>query len=654
MTRVVTDQKAPWRSGARRTKIVAIGAAALIAGGVAISPSAFGDAPPPKHPAAEIHKPSPVPDRIILTPTTTPSTSQRVTWRAEAPAEWARAEILEAPRALGDVVPPTGAVTRLSALASTAVNTSLGYASTYHTVEFTGLTPNTRYTYRVGDGSNWSEWIDFTTAAADFAPFSFIYYGDAQNYIDSAVPRVFRQAFADRPKAKAIVNAGDLIDHANSEEQWGQWYKASGFIDGQINNISVPGNHEYSGGLSQFWRPQFPYPDNGPGNPELKQTVYSLDYQGVRFVALDSNHQSNAALMAAQTAWLEGVLKDNPNKWTVVTFHHPVYSTTGSRNNAQVRNQWGPLFEKYGVDLVLQGHDHSYGRGNVATNRRSAAVHDGTVYAVSVSGGKMYQLNNGQNWTGNGAEVTSTSQNTQLYQLIDVEQGTLRYESRYANGQHHDGFLIRKNDQGERTVNELRTPQNTVGQQVTVDRTTVDVKGTVAVSAYGYDPAEKVAVHLRAAGSTGDTGRDEDRVATVTADELGRVTYALTVPTSANAGSAYEVFLTSKNQKITSPAISVTGWKVDVQARAHCVGTTAHVSVTARNADAGPLDVELVTPYGSRKVSDVAPGKSASQAFTSRARSVPAGTATVKVTGTVDGDPVTMRVEVPFDAASCD
>src|SRR5690606_41963218 len=38
-----------------------------------------------------------------------------------------------------------------------------------------------------------------------------------------------------------------------------------------------------------FWRPQFPYPDNGPGNPELRQTVYYVDYQGVRFIGLDSN-----------------------------------------------------------------------------------------------------------------------------------------------------------------------------------------------------------------------------------------------------------------------------------------------------------------------------------------------------------------------------
>ncbi|WP_067181862.1 purple acid phosphatase family protein [Microtetraspora niveoalba] len=556
----MSDVRRPWPLGSRPGKLATAGAGALLVAGLSVGPMAFGAATPPVHPASEVHKPSPVPDRIILTPTTTPSSSQKVTWRAEATAENAQAQILEAPRALGQVLPAAGAVKTVMAGSTTPVNTTLGYASTYHTVEFTGLKPNTRYTYRVGDGANWSAWTDFTTAAAGFEPFSFVYYGDAQNYLDSAVPRVFRQAFADRPQARAIVNAGDLIDSANSEEQWGQWFRAGGFIDSQVNNISIPGNHEYSNGLSAFWRPQFPYPDNGPGNAELKQTAYTVDYQGVRFIGLDSNYQSNATLMADQTRWLEGLLKDNPNKWTVVTFHHPVYSTTGTRNNAQVRDQWGPLFEKYGVDLVLQGHDHSYGRGNVQTARKTAAVHNGVVYVVSVSGGKMYALNKGENWTGNGAEVVSTSENTQLYQLIDVEADSIRFESRYANGEHHDGFLVRKNDKGERTVNEIRTAENTAGEQVAVDRTTVEKKGSLQVTAYGYDPGEQVTVRLRAAAAE-DRGRGEGHgdveIGRAQADELGRLTYDLRLPANVKDGT-YVVALDSQNQRITSPVVTVT------------------------------------------------------------------------------------------------
>ncbi|WP_228447079.1 purple acid phosphatase family protein [Streptomyces paludis] len=555
----MNDVRSPWTHASRRVKITTTGVAVLVVAGVVAGPAAFGDnaTPPVKVPAAEVHKPSAIPDRILLTPTTTPATSQKVTWRAKAEAPYAQAQFMEAPRALGDVAPAAGAVTSVQAEATNSVNTSLGYASTYHTAQFTGLKPATRYTYRVGDGTNWSPWTDFTTAAAELKPFSFIYYGDAQNYIDSAVPRVFRKAFADRPEAKVVVNAGDLIDTANSEEQWGQWYQAGSFIDAQVNSISVPGNHEYSNGLSNFWRPQFPYPDNGPGDAALKQTAYTVDYQGVRFIALDSNVQSDAKLMAAQTAWLEGLLKNNPNKWTAVTFHHPVYSTTGSRNNAAVRDQWGPLFEKYGVDLVLQGHDHSYGRGNKTENRKSVTTHNGVTYVVSVSGGKMYALNNGANWTGNGAEPVANSERTQLYQLIDVEKDQLRFEARYANGEHFDGFTVRKNAKGEKTVNEIRTPENSVGEHVTVDKTKVSNRlGTVDVSAFGYDPGESATVSMRR--TDGKKVILQLPIGVAKADELGRLRHTARLNPLTMPKGTYVIHLESKNQKITSPVITVT------------------------------------------------------------------------------------------------
>ncbi|WP_432050729.1 ExeM/NucH family extracellular endonuclease [Verrucosispora sp. NA02020] len=94
-------------------------------------------------------------------------------------------------------------------------------------------------------------------------------------------------------------------------------------------------------------------------------------------------------------------------------------------------------------------------------------------------------------------------------------------------------------------------------------------------------------------------------------------------------------------------------WDVTVQARSQCVGTNAYVSVSAQNADDVALTIELVTPYGSRTVTDVAPGKTAYQAFNTRAKTVAAGTSTVKVTGTVNGQPVTTRVEAPFPALTC-
>ncbi|NMO51868.1 glycosylase [Actinoplanes sp. TBRC 11911] len=92
---------------------------------------------------------------------------------------------------------------------------------------------------------------------------------------------------------------------------------------------------------------------------------------------------------------------------------------------------------------------------------------------------------------------------------------------------------------------------------------------------------------------------------------------------------------------------------VEVSARAQCIAANAYVSVTARNADGVPLTIELITPYGSRTVTGVAPGKSAYQSFNSRRAAIPAGTATVKVTGTVNGVTTTAQFEAPFDASTC-
>ncbi|MGN9911340.1 beta-L-arabinofuranosidase domain-containing protein [Phytohabitans sp. LJ34] len=91
-------------------------------------------------------------------------------------------------------------------------------------------------------------------------------------------------------------------------------------------------------------------------------------------------------------------------------------------------------------------------------------------------------------------------------------------------------------------------------------------------------------------------------------------------------------------------------WAVEVQVRTQVIGGNTYLSVSVRNADDVPLTIEIATPYGSRTVPDVAPGKSAYQSFNTRRATVPAGTVTVKATGTVDGAPSTMEVDAPYGA----
>ena len=395
---------------------------------------------PRPFPSAFAHAPTPNPDRIILTWAGDPATTQAVTWRTDTSVARGQAQItLSEPG--NDFAPyrnkglPNPEKVRTVPATTTLLASNLSKAH-YHSVQFHSLKPDTNYLYRVGDGVNWSEWFQFHTAKSEPARLRFIYFGDAQNDLKSHWSRVIRGAFSEMPKADFILHAGDLINRDSADDEWGEWFQAGGWINGMIPSVPTPGNHEYGPGklLSKHWRPSFTLPENGP--PGLEETAYTIDIQGVRIIVLNSNEQ-----VAEQVPWLETQLKENPHRWTIVTFHHPVYSTAKGRDNPKIREHWRPLFDKYGVDLVLQGHDHTYGRSGLMREGNlldGTNVNDhGTVYVVSVSGPKMYTLEP-QPW------MVSSGKNLQLYQLITVDGDRLHYESRTANGTLYDEFELRK------------------------------------------------------------------------------------------------------------------------------------------------------------------------------------------------------------------
>lgn len=299
-----------------------------------------------------------------------------------------------------------------------------GYGWNSHSVTFDRLEPDTIYAYRVGHGSVWSEWFQFRTAKNKPAPFTFVYFGDAQNNLMALWSRTIRTAYQHAPLANFFLHAGDLVNVANRDSEWSEWFEAGDFIHASIPVLATPGNHEYASiegvrQLSVQWRPTFAFPGNGPAG--LEETAYYVDYQGTRIISLNSNEQRDR-----QTEWLRQVLEDNPHRWTIVTFHHPIYSTGGSRDNEELRSMWKPLFYEFGVDLVLQGHDHTYGRGtNMPQGRTVWEAGKGTMYVVSVSGPKMYGLTT-EEW------YTKAAENTQLFQIVSVGRDTLNYEARTA------------------------------------------------------------------------------------------------------------------------------------------------------------------------------------------------------------------------------
>lgn len=368
-----------------------------------------------------------IPDRVILTVTATPASSQAVTWRTSTRVEPGQAK---AQLALASAYPKFSEKAQTLTAKTEPLVTDL--AKTHcHSVVFEKLQPETLYAYRVGDGTNWSEWFHFRTASDKPKPFSFVYFGDAQNELKSLWSRAIRSAYSELPKASLLLHAGDLIN-ARKDGEWGEWHYAGGWINGMTPSLPSPGNHEYSGGsLTPNWRTQFTLPENGP--PGLEETCYFVDYQGVRLVCLNTEEKQ-----VEQAAWLDQLLSKNPNPWTILVFHRPIYSSAKGRDNKELREKWLPVIEKHRVDLVLQGHDHTYARSqNLKAGVNVRNKDYGTVYVVSVSGPKMYNLER-EPWMQRAAE------NTQLYQLVRVEGKTLHYEARTVTGELYDAFELKK------------------------------------------------------------------------------------------------------------------------------------------------------------------------------------------------------------------
>ena len=273
-----------------------------------------------------------LPERIILNLTKTPWTSQAVTWRTASAGSSPQAQIARVTE-----TPDLTTIARIFPADTTPVAVGNHKNVYHHSAVFTELSPHTLYAYRVGDGNLWSEWNQFKTAHEKPSPFQFVYFGDPQEQVRSMCSRIFRMAYKTAPDAAFWHFIGDLVDDGDKDEQWAELFDAFGWIPRTTPMILLPGNHEYPDKrvvhgkdfkLFHLWRPHFTLPENGPAT--LAETVYFIDYQGVRFVMLNGNEQ-----LEKQAVWLDGILSKNPQRWTIAAIHQPVYATGKKRKKCK-------------------------------------------------------------------------------------------------------------------------------------------------------------------------------------------------------------------------------------------------------------------------------------------------------------------------------
>jgi acid phosphatase type 7 len=394
-------------------------------------------------------RPQPVPEtpqRIILNLTGSPATSMAVTWRMAMECRNAAVEYAAA-------TPGTGfaRATRKQQATMSVLNVPKEPIGYHYSAVMRDLKPGTTYVYRVGTDRLWSEWNQFTTAKGGSAPFSFVWFGDPQDEITEYVSRLFRQAVRTAPQAQFWLFSGDLTSEPE-DDQWGELFEAQGFVPRIIPSVMVPGNHDlgfrFQGdslvrndkgkkvrdrSVSPLWRAHVTLPENGVAG--LEETSYTFDYQGVRFVMMNSNDR-----LEDQARWVDTLLGANPNRWTVVSLHHPLYSSGRERDDRKTREAFLPLFDKHHVDLVLTGHDHTYARSFRLVN--GTVVPEGlpgTVYIVSSSGPKFYEYTSPYD-----SLMAKSGVNIQLYQSITVDGGRLNFRAYTADGALYDSFELRK------------------------------------------------------------------------------------------------------------------------------------------------------------------------------------------------------------------
>ena len=267
-------------------------------------------------------------------------------------------------------------------------------STTYiHEATLTGLTPNTKYEYRVGYGTDRrSDWYRLETAGASV--YDVLIYPDSQSGDYSQWEEIVKSSALRNPRTALYISMGDLVDNGEHAYQWRTWLNSIKPLSANVPLATTLGNHEM---YTLDWKMREPYaylnyfavPPNG--NETFNRRYYSYDFGDVHYVVLDtmlyeSNHEDNhdthhPDLYDVQVQWLRQDLTANTKKWTVVLMHRDPFQYAFDRsgvNRAVGFDDEGvlfmPIFDEFNVDLVLSAHLHSYrNRGHVRNFDRDAS-----------------------------------------------------------------------------------------------------------------------------------------------------------------------------------------------------------------------------------------------------------------------------------------
>lgn len=375
--------------------------------------------------------------------------------------------------------------------------------TTEHEVEVTGLNSDTKYFYSIGNST------DIISAAPDqffftLPPvntnreYNFWVVGDCgSGNDDQRAVRNSYQNYVGNTRMYGMIMLGDNAYTFGTDGGY-QGAVFSNMYEDIISNTVMwptPGNHDYYGGANAATQTGpyydiFTLPTAGQlgGVPSGTEAYYSYNVGNIHFISIDS-YDSGRDSTNAMGTWIKQDLLNNTQQWTIAYWHHPAY-TKGSHDSdnpfpwldfelPEIREQIIPMMERLGVDLILNGHSHSYERsyllnghyGSSSTFNPSHQVDDGsgdfitecpyikytepsnankgTVYALVGVSGKTDVTSSG--WPHPAMYKSSVEHLGSM--LLSVNDNRLDAKFLTSNNIIYDQFTILKDPGGKQTVN---------------------------------------------------------------------------------------------------------------------------------------------------------------------------------------------------------
>ena len=325
------------------------------------------------NPAELAMEPLHVPGHVLLTFGDEEELSRNVSWQCDTVLQPSWLELA-----------CDGDTTRIDA--DGEVFASRNGKAAYYVVRLRQLKPDSRYSYCAVTGDKRSPWYAFNTYPAHRDRFSFMFVGDVQDTIGGIANRLLLEAWAHHPNVEFLVCGGDLTERP-ANQYWAETFRDLDSIGQSMPVLNVTGNHDYFKGVFRHLERRFPLVFSYFLDSKVDDNmVYTLNYGDAQLFVLDSNREF--FYLWTQRQWLEEQLQHSKAKWKILVLHHPLYSIKG-RNNLIQRWMFDDLVHQYGVDLVLQGHEHAYARMTTLYKNGNPAA---PVYTVSHCSPKNYRI----------------------------------------------------------------------------------------------------------------------------------------------------------------------------------------------------------------------------------------------------------------------